>query len=439
MSKKKILVALTTGIVAIALAAGGCGNKEAKQAAEKETFTAALPADTTGTITVAGHYSNFESLEAEFVRFNEIYPNIELNYVYLDSYNDTIIPAVSSAAPPDIFYLPLWMVDKEKYEVLFEAAEDLDGEELNIGLDCIRPGLIYRDANGAVPMVPVFASTFGMLVNDDLFQKEGLAVPQSYSEMIQVCDTLKERGYQNPVLSYNDSSHMLYAMIYPYFCARAAQEPEQLAKLNALDPGAGEMLRSSLELTEDFMSRGFIDTESCREMKSAYEPMILRFFEGDIPMMFVDGDTVSGTGKRESMSESFSAQPFTYSFHPIPSTEEGGYFLDSASVSLTVNKNSQSLPLANEFMRFLIRTPELGNMAKLKRLMTPATDMSLDGVYASFGEMKEDQRVYREDLGLLDAPVIETRVASWAVANGMLSVDEAVGEFGHLKEKYLNQ
>ena len=44
-------------------------------------------------------------------------------------------------------------------------------------------------------------------------------------------------------------------------------------------------------------------------------------------MMICAGDTVSGTKKRESQSEAFTASPFNYSFVPIPLTDEGGYFI----------------------------------------------------------------------------------------------------------------
>ena len=211
MRKGNRWIALTACVVSVALASGCSAQvvQETPAAKEVNGFAPALPTDTEGALTVAAHYSNFESLEAEFARFNEIYPNIELSYVSLDSYNQTIIPAIASAEAPDIFYLALWMTDKEEYDPLFEAAEDLSDEALGIDLGCIRPGLIYREESGAVPMAPIFSSTMGMLINADLFQKEGLAVPKSYNELINVCDAFKEKGYKTPILVYNDESHQL--------------------------------------------------------------------------------------------------------------------------------------------------------------------------------------------------------------------------------------
>lgn len=47
-----------------------------------------------------------------------------------------------------------------------------------------------------------------------------------------------------------------------------------------------------------------IDVEKCmEEITDEYDSIIMRFFEGDVPMMFATGDVVSGTAKRESKSD----------------------------------------------------------------------------------------------------------------------------------------
>ena len=159
----------------------------------------------------------------------------------------------------------------------------------------------------------------------------------------------------------------------------------------------------------------------------------MRFFEGDIPMMLASGNTVSGTEKREAKSEAFTANPFPYSFHPVPSTEDGGYFLNMISLGFAVNKKSENLDMANEFMRFLIRTERLNEMAEAKRLMSPCTNMPLDGVYASFGKLDDSRVIYQTELGLQDAPDTQVRRAGWQVSNGLMTVDEAVAAFGTLE------
>ena len=406
-----------------------CG-KEKPQ--EKQAFTPALDKETTGTVNIAGHYSNFEAIEEEFNRFAQYYPNVELKYTCLDNYNKIISTTLSGENAPDIYFTLPWMMDSDEYSVLFDNAEDLSDPSLGIDLSCIRDGLLAKDRNGKTTLVPIYTTTYGMMVNDDIFRETGLSIPRTYSELIDVCNRLKEAGYANPVMGYNQNSSMLYSLFFPYFCGTIAGNEAAVQELNELDPSAGEYMRPALELIADFMSRDIVDLESCNEIKNDYDAVIKRFFEGDIPMMFASGSTVSGTEKREIQSEAFSAHPFKYSFHPVPSTETGGYFLNNIAIGFSVNKNSKNLAVANEFMRFLISTSELNLMAQNKRMLTPSKDMALDEIYSSFGTVSEDRIIYLYDLGLADAPDVQVRRAGAQVTNGTMTVEEAIAAFGNL-------
>ena len=144
-------------------------------------------------------------------------------------------------------------------------------------------------------------------------------------------------------------------------------------------------------------------------------------------MMTCTGDTVSGTKKRESRSEAFIAHPFKYTFVPVPLSEEGANFLDLPNLQFSVNKNSKNLEMANEFMRFLLRTEELNNIAKVKGLITCSTDYSFDDVYAPIGK---SEHLYQLEIGLLDNTYTQLRWAAYKVFTGKMTVDEAVNNYG---------
>jgi multiple sugar transport system substrate-binding protein len=86
--------------------------------------------------------------------------------------------------------------------------------------------------------------------------------------------------------------------------------------------------------------------------------------------------------------------------------------------------------MTNEFMRFLITKEELNNMASLKRLMTPTTDLSFDSVYAPFGQIPSDRIISPEMLGITDPLTVQIRVAAFKVGKGELSIDEAAAMYG---------
>ena len=428
---KKLLCVVLILCVVVSLAA--CGKKPQEEAAAG--FKPALDTNRTCSITVAGSYDNFEALEAEFDRFNEYYPNVQLSYVKLDDYSNTLATALESNNKPNIFFSYASMIGNKSFTSVFSHMEDLSDPALKLDLNSIRPGLVNHDASGRVMMVPVFSRSYGMLVNYDLFEKEGLSVPTTMDELLAVCAEFKKRGYASPMMGYSlkSSSCLMYTIAYPMFVAALADNPDALALANALDPAAGEYMRTALEAVQTLRDNGCFDLEECNKIGDNYTKVILRFFEGDVPMMICAGDTVSGTKKRESQSEAFSKSPFKYAFTPIPLTDKGGFFLDSPSVEFSVNKNCDNLDMTNEFMRFLITKTELNQMASSKRLVTPTTDLSFDSVYAPFAQVPADRTFSPEVLGIQDPLTVQIRNAAFRVGKGEMTIDEAISKYGKIE------
>ena len=410
--------------------------QNAEQVKAEEGFRAALDSSADCQINVVGGYSNFEALEAEFDRFNEYYPNVKLMFTKIDDYNNMIGTVLNGNDAPDIYVNYSWMYGREQYKDSIDHAENLADPALGLDLDSIRSNIILNTADGTLPMVPVFSNTYGMLVNNDLFEKEGLSVPATYQELVAVCDAFREKGYENPVMGFSreETTSLFTVTIYPFFCGTVAHDAEAVKKLNALDPTAGEYMRPALEKIVQFLNDCHVDLDACAEIENNYDAVILRFFEGDIPMMTCSGDTVSGTKKREERSEAFIANPFTYTFVPVPMSDEGANFLDIPNLQFSVNKDSRNLDMANEFMRFLITSRELNEMAQNKGLVSPTKDLSFNSMYAAFGAVPEDRVLSPEVFGLTDDAVIQLRQAVYRVGTGEMTVDEAVAAYGTLTQ-----
>lgn len=426
---KKTLCILLAALMLAGLAACGAEKKESKT---EEGFAPSLDKSAQSQITIAGGYDNFEALETEFDRFNEFYPNVELKFTKVDDYNNMIGTVLNGNDAPDIYVNYSWMYGRDQYKSCIDHAEDLSDASLKLDLDCIRGNIILNTEDGTLPMVPVFANTYGMLVNNDLFEKEGLSVPKTYKELIEVSKAFRDKGYKSPVMGFTkeETTSLFTLTAYPYFCGTIADDKEAVKKFNALDPSAGEYTRPTLEKIDQFIKDGCADLDACSKIENNYDAVILRFFEGDVPMMTCSGDTVSGTKKRESRSEAFIAKPFAYSFVPVPMTDEGAYFLDMPNLQFSVNKNSANLDMANEFMRFLITSPELNEMAKNKGLMSPTQDLSFNSMYAAFGDVPESRIMSPEEIGLTDDAVIQLRQAVYNVGTGAMTIDKAVAGFG---------
>lgn len=430
---KKIVSSFLSVMMVLGLSACGSAKQEATT---DEGFKPALDKSLSCHINVAGGYDNFEALEAEFDIFNDYYPNVELKFTKVDDYNNMIGTVLDGNDAPDIYVNYSWMYGRDQYKSSIEHAENLADPALGLDLDCIRSNIILNTDDGSLPMVPVFANTYGMLVNESLFKKEGLNVPKTYSELVEVCKAFSEKGYKNPIMGFsNEETTSIFTLTsYPFFCGTVANDSEAVKKLNSLDKSAGEYMRPTLEKTKQFITDCNVNLDSCAEIENNYDAVILRFFEGDVPMMTASGDTVSGTKKRESRSDAFIESPFEYTFVPVPLSDEGANFLDMPNLQFSVNKDSKNLDMANEFMRFLITSEELNRMAQKKGLMSPTKDLSFNSMYAAFGEVPSSRILSPEEFGLTDDAVKQLRQAVYGVGTGKMTIDEAVAGYGSFEQ-----
>ena len=83
--------------------------------------------------------------------------------------------------------------------------------------------------------------------------------------------------------------------------------------------------------------------------------------------------------------------------------------------------------MTNEFMRFLLRTEELNNLAMIKRLLTCSTVYSFDDVYAPLGKT---EHLYQLEIGILDNTYSQLKSAAYQVFLGRLTIDDAILKYG---------
>ena len=81
---------------------------------------------------------------------------------------------------------------------------------------------------------------------------------------------------------------------------------------------------------------------------------------------------VSGMKKRESQSETFSANPFEYEFLYAPLGDKGAYAYQQPWYGFSVNKDSEEKEIAVEFLRFMMQEKEIDEMASIKGLPSVA-------------------------------------------------------------------
>lgn len=133
---------------------------------------------------------------------------------------------------------------------------------------------------------------------------------------------------------------------------------------------------------------------------------------------------VSGMKKRESKSETFSANPFEYEFLYAPLGDKGAYAYQQPWYGFSVNKDSEEKEIAVEFLRFMMQEKEIDEMASIKGLPSVAENGTGEW-YAGFRDAKSIEASFINDGSVPDS----IRAALEQVCN-----DFGAGVYGNANE-----
>ncbi len=205
--KGKKLLSILLGITML-VSAAGCGNTgetaapagdNEKTAAESTSAPEGKP-ETSGEISKITMWSNDQHDQAiidEKIReFNETIgkeKGIEVEYtVYGSDYYSTLDVAVSAGEGPDIFkcnkignyseagYIMPWEEEPELKPLIDRFSE------------YNAPG--YGEFSGKTYSVPIRVTTYGIACNMDIFEKNGLKVPETWDDMRECAKVITENG-----------------------------------------------------------------------------------------------------------------------------------------------------------------------------------------------------------------------------------------------------
>lgn len=133
---------------------------------------------------------------------------------------------------------------------------------------------------------------------------------------------------------------------------------------------------------------------------------------------------VSGMKKRESKSETFSANPFEYEFLYAPLGDKGAYAYQQPWYGFSVNKDSEEKEIAVEFLRFMMQEKEIDEMVSIKGLPSVAEN-GTDEWYAGLRDAKSIEASFINDGSVPDS----IRAALEQVCN-----DFGAGVYGNANE-----
>ncbi len=194
--KKKIVAAMLAALTAGSLLLTGCGGGSSSG----ESGSGSSGGGDTLTVMCVGteadtYIDGYNAIAEKFSEDNEYGVNVEIEFYENEQYKTKLTTLMASNAVPDIFFT--WELSYLQPFVEGGKVADITSylEEDQEWKDSFADGTLeLLSYDGKNYGVPTQKSLCVMFYNKQIFEENGVTVPETYEEFLDVCQTLKDNG-----------------------------------------------------------------------------------------------------------------------------------------------------------------------------------------------------------------------------------------------------
>jgi ABC-type glycerol-3-phosphate transport system substrate-binding protein len=411
-------------------------------------------------LTIAGSLEEYKALESTIVAFSEKYPNCKIEYEYLQDCSETLPKRLAGDDNKiDLFLTSNLQADSPYFPYALELYSQGEALDLSGTFDGLIQNFEFMDTEeGAAKQIyaiPFGGELRGLYVNKTLLDTLGIKVPTNRTEFLAACATLSDAGYV-PIQGNPGSAGQ--QLMYPYVCnlvANADNYDELYQKINNCEEGISELFRDPMEFTyglveADYYQYKYIENEYGFFLESNDEIYARDFLnivsedgtnyvkKDDVGIVAFMPRTLSMGAMLEKTKADYHSE-IEYEFILAPVADEGGFAYLSPTNGIAINKGSDYVDWAVEFMDFVFEPDNNVAFAEEDNII-PNTKDAYDFIKKEFdipenqiselGEMTFDYNFY----GVIN----ETLVAISKANNPKyMQVDEAGNETMYPFEYYM--
>ena len=355
------------------LPSAGCANKKPDNGYRKN---AALNASDTIQLTIASGKETWPEMETVIAKFSEVYPNCTVVCEYIEEYSDNLPVRLSQTEQKIDIFRTVNIQEKTAYK---DNALNLISEDAQKILDLshANPGLVanfkYTGAENTQYAIPYGGEMRGLYANVTLLKQNGLEIPINRAELLHCCEVLYKNGY---VPLQSTPGTFAQQLLYPYICSsivNGGNYEEMYAAIENIDSGISEYFRDVYTFLYDLVEKGYYDYKRVEEElgytfdgsdgkarnflnitqvgDDAYEK------QDDVGKIAFMPDTQAFEIDLAKAKSDYHSE-IEYAFILSPVGETGGYAYLSPSDGLAINKQSDHVDWALEFLNFFF-TPEI--------------------------------------------------------------------------------
>lgn len=366
--------------LAALLALTACEDKSTPgpQAALPEGYkkNTALKTDQSVVLRLAGNNDTWPEMQAVIGKFEAVYPNCTVIYEPIEQYRSNLPMRLAQTEQKIDLFLTVNIQDDTPHK---DFALNLISDESKKILDLSRAnaGLVsnfrYVGAENTQYAVPYGGEMRGMYVNTTLLNTLGLKVPTNRKELLDCCEVLLANGY---IPLQSSPGTFAQQLLYPYICnmiVNGGDYEKMYHAVETIEPGVSEYFRDAYALLYEIVEKGYYDYRRVeKELGYTFETKPLEFLNivkvsedayekrDDIGKAAFLPDTQAFSLRLEQAKADYHSA-IEYEFIPSPVGVDGGYAYLSPSDGLAINKNSDHIDWALEFLNFFF-VPEVNTV-----------------------------------------------------------------------------
>lgn len=220
--------------------------------------------------------------------YRKVKPNVEIQFRPTNppDYNATLRLQLDGGTAPDLMYARSYATGQELFAAgYFGDCSDIPGVKQNFTASNSAPWQMPDGKNFAVPFAAVSHAVY---YNKTIFQKEGLAIPQTWEDFLKLCDILVAKGYTplaNGVAEEWDILEVFYLGMLPNFIGGSAERVKYENGQKKLNDDAFVASFQAMADVAKYLPRGF---ESVTYNDSQ------ALFNTQQAVMFMDGSWTAG-------------------------------------------------------------------------------------------------------------------------------------------------
>ncbi|UOQ85038.1 ABC transporter substrate-binding protein [Gracilibacillus salinarum] len=417
---QKLLVFFASMLAIVVIA--GCSSDSEESSGEGsdqptyETWKEKDPEEIEGDLTVITHRTDIvDTVYQEYAKqFNEIYPNVNVNFEALTDYGGEIMPRMNTEDYGDVQYIPV-QVPIEDIPNFFEPMGTLeDMQEKYLGVE-------ERQVDGKVYGIPIALTYTGVIYNKSVFEEAGVTeLPKTQDEFIAALEKVKENTDAVPLytnyaagwpLTQWEGAVTTTAGNVDYYNVDMLDDPTPFDQ--------GDPHYEHYSLMYEVAEKELIEEDP---LTTDWEASKVRMNNGEIATMVLGSwalEQIQGAGEN---ADDIGMMAF-------PTDAEETIFSLGADLNISINKNSENKDAAFAWVDWFIHdsgysVEQAGGISASKDIPLPDALTAAQEEGAQF-EMLTPAPDDKQ--GLLDEVDKESEVGLWLEPNKKIIIEAAIG------------